>query len=301
MRALPKFNTDHPPVRRYLLDVARHWIAEGADGWRLDVPNEIADHGFWREFRRVVKDENPEAYIVGEIWDDASPWLDGTQFDAVMNYVFRDLCRDYFARDALRTDEFAAAIDSLLARYPREATLAQLNLFGSHDTGRFRTEAGGDVRRMRPATLFQMTFPGAPCIYYGDEIGMEGGGDPHCRGCFPWDERQWDHGLRDYIRRCVAIRNAHPALRTGEWRTLSARGNLKLYAYARWDARERLVVVLNARETPRTLDVPLRDVPIADRAILTDLFSGETYTARLGRIEGVTVPAWGGVVLRTTN
>ncbi|MBC8078010.1 MAG: cyclomaltodextrinase C-terminal domain-containing protein [Chloroflexales bacterium] len=297
MRALPKFNTDHPPVRRYLLDVARYWIAQGADGWRLDVPNEIADHTFWQAFRDVVKEENPDAYIVGEIWNDASPWLDGTQFDAVMNYVFRDLCRDFFARDALRTDEFAAAIDALIQRYPREATLAQLNLFGSHDTARFRTEAGGDVRRMRPTTLFQMTFPGAPCIYYGDEVGLEGGGDPHCRGCFPWDERHWDHGLRDYIKRCVAIRNAHPALRTGEWRTLSARGNLRLYAYARWDARERLVVVLNARETTRTLDVPLHDVPISEHARLTDLLSGETYVARGGRIEGVTVPAWGGVVL----
>ena len=112
-RSLPKFNTGHPPVRRYLLDVARYWIEQGADGWRLDVPNEIADHDFWREFRAVVKAANPEAYIVGEIWNDATPWLDGTQFDAVMNYLFRDLCRDFFARDTLRADAFGAGVDHL--------------------------------------------------------------------------------------------------------------------------------------------------------------------------------------------
>jgi neopullulanase len=299
MRALPKFNTDHPPVRRFLLDVARYWIEQGADGWRLDVPNEIADHNFWRAFRNVVKQANPEAYIVGEIWNDATPWLDGTQFDAVMNYIFRDLCRDYFARSALRTDQFAAGIDQLLGRYPLAATQAQLNLLGSHDTARFLTEAGGDTRRVMLATLFQMTFPGTPCIYYGDELGLEGGGDPLCRSCFPWDEAAWNGELRTAIKRAIALRRAHPALRTGAWRTLLAHGGTQIYAYARWNDAERLLIALNARERTCTLDLPLRDVPIPSGAALSDLLSGETYRARGNRIEGVTVPAWGGAVLST--
>lgn len=295
-RSLPKFNTDHLPVRRFLLRVAQYWIEQGADGWRLDVPNEIADHEFWREFRRVVKGANPDAYIVGEIWQDATPWLDGTQFDAVMNYLFRDLCRDFFAHAALTVDKFAAAIDDLLKRYPLEATLVQLNLFGSHDTARFLTEAGGDVRRLFPAVLFQMTFPGAPCIYYGDEVGMSGAGDPHCRGCFPWDSTTWNHKLYDWFKRCIAIRHAHPALRTGQFRTLFARADLPIYAFARWDEQECLIVALNLRDRSRTLDLPLDGVPLAG-GVMRDLLTEETYDVRGGRVEGVRVPGRNGVVL----
>jgi cyclomaltodextrinase / maltogenic alpha-amylase / neopullulanase len=296
-RSLPQFNTDHLPVRHYLLDVARYWIEHGADGWRLDVPNEIADHGFWREFRRVVKGANPDAYIVGEIWNDATPWLDGTQFDAVMNYLFRDLCRDFFARDSIRADSFDAGITNLLKLYPPQVTEVQLNLLGSHDTARFRTEAGGDLARLRMAILFQMTFPGTPCIYYGDEIGMEGGGDPHSRACFPWDQSRWDPELLEWARRCIALRHAHPALRTGHYRSLLARSTINVYAYARWDDHEQLVVALNNRDLTRTLDLALAGVPIPDGAELRDLLSGEAYRVRAGRVEHLRVPKRGGVVL----
>jgi glycosidase len=296
-RSLPKFNTDHLPARRYLLDVARYWIAQGADGWRLDVPNEIADHDFWREFRTVVKDTNPEAYIVGEIWHDAAPWLDGTQFDAVMNYVFRDLCRDFIARDSIRADAFGAGIDHLLNLYPRAATEVQLNLLGSHDTPRFRTEAGGDIARLRLAILFQMTFPGAPCIYYGDEIGMQGGGDPLCRGCFPWEQDQWDAELLEWTRRCIMLRQEHPALRAGQYRSLLARSTINVYSFARWDERERLVVALNNRSAPGTLDLPIAGTPIPSHSEMRDLLSGEVYRVRAGRVEGVHIPRCGGVVL----
>ncbi|HEX9441118.1 MAG TPA: glycoside hydrolase family 13 protein [Roseiflexaceae bacterium] len=297
-RSLPKFNTDHPPVRRCLLGVARYWIEQGADGWRLDVPNEIADHSFWREFRDVVKGANPDAYIVGEIWNDATPWLDGTQFDAVMNYLFRDLCRDFFARDSFRADAFGAGIDHLLKLYSRAATETQLNLLGSHDTARFRTEAGGDRARLRLATLFQMTFPGAPCVYYGDEVGMEGGPDPLCRGCFPWNEAAWDAEELEWTRSCIAMRHAHPALRTGEYQSILARSTVNVYAFARWDEREQLVVALNNRDLTRTLDLPLASTPIPDGVKVCDLLTGEIYHTRAGRVERVRVPRRGGVVLQ---
>jgi cyclomaltodextrinase len=296
-RSLPKFNTDHPPTRRYLLDVARYWIAQGADGWRLDVPNEIADHAFWREFRQVVKGVNPDAYIVGEIWNDATPWLDGTQFDAVMNYLFRDLCRDFFARESFRADAFGAGIDHLLNLYSREVTAVQLNLLSSHDTVRFRTEAGGDRLRMRLAMLFQMTFPGAPCIYYGDEVGVDGGPDPLCRACFPWDQSAWDAELFEWTRRCIAMRREHSALRTGEYQSLLARSTVNVYAYARWDDCEQFVMALNNRDITRTLDLPLAGTPIPDNMELCDLLSGEVYRTRGGRVERVRVPRRGGVVL----
>lgn len=297
MRALPKFNTDHQPVRDYLLGVARYWIEQGIDGWRLDVPNEIADHNFWREFRRIVKEVNPEAYIVGEIWQDASPWLDGTQFDAVMNYVFRDLCRDYFAQTKITTQAFAQGIDSLLQRYPLEATLVQLNLLGSHDTARYRTEAGGSLQKVKQTLLFQACFPGAPCIYYGDEIGLEGGGDPLCRAAFPWEESAWQGELRDFVKTCIAIRHAHPALRTGQWRTLLASNSIRILAFGRWNDDEVLIPVINTSAKTRTLDIPLGDLPLPDGAELRDLLSNRTCRVYNKRLEGVTVPAQGGLVL----
>jgi glycosidase len=296
-RSLPKFNTDHPPTRRYLLDVARYWIEQGADGWRLDVPNEIADHEFWREFRAVVRAANPQAYIVGEIWSDATPWLDGTQFDGVMNYLFRDLCRDFFARGSIGADAFGAGIDRLLGLYPRAATEVLLNLLGSHDTARFLTEANGDRARLRLATLFQMTFPGAPCVYYGDEVGLDGGGDPLCRGCFPWDEAAWDRDLLEWTRRCIALRHAHPALRTGAYLPLLEWAAVNVFAFARWDDREQLVVALNNRHLARTVDLPLGGAPIPNGVELTNLLNGDRYNVRGGHVERVKLPRRGAVVL----
>lgn len=298
-RSLPKFNTDHLPVRRYLLHVARYWIEQGADGWRLDVPNEIADAEFWREFRTVVKSANPDAYIVGEIWHDATPWLDGTQFDAVMNYVFRDLCRDFFARDRFQADSFGTGIDHLLQLYRRDITDVQLNLLGSHDTVRFLTEADGDTARMCLAILFQMTFPGAPCIYYGDDVGLQGGPDPHCRSCFPWEAAAWNRTLLDWTRQCIALRHAHTALRTGNYRSLLQRSTVNIYAYARWDAQECVIVALNNRELTHTLDIPLADVPIPDGTTLHSLLTTETCRVQAGHIEGVCVPKRGAVVFHT--
>src|SRR5947209_1385644 len=179
IRDLPEFNTNTPAVREFLWDVAGHWIDAGIDGWRLDVPNEIDDDEFWREFRRRVKRANPDAYIVGEIWGDARRWLAGDQFDAVMNYLFTKACLGFLARvqgiddgaisrtglvpvETLDAERFAEFIDSVLTRYPWPATIAQLNLIDSHDTARFLTIARGDESALRLAVLLQMTFPGAP-------------------------------------------------------------------------------------------------------------------------------------------
>jgi glycosidase len=297
--SLPKFNVRHPPTRRYILDVARYWIEQGADGWRLDVPNEIDDHEFWREFRQVVKEANPDAYIVGEIWEDGTPWLDGTQFDAVMNYLFRDLCRDYFARETLRTDQFASGIETLLRRYPQDVTYAQLNLLGSHDTARFRTEADGDYHKLYAAFLFQMTFPGSPCIYYGDEIGMKGGQDPLCRGAFPWNGAIWNTDLLNWTKQCVAIRHEHSALRTGEFRTLLASTEHHVYAFARWNEEERLIIVINSSSTNQRLDIPVRVMPL-ETTTLRNLLGNQEYHVQGGMIKSVEVPGRSGLVLLAT-
>ncbi len=311
--ALPKLNVANPAVREFLLDVARYWIDFGVDGWRLDVPVEINDDEFWREFRRRVKGANPEAYIVGEIWDAAHRWLQGDQFDAVMNYPFARTCLGFFVADDLFQSEaaksglgrisvldavsFKAAATQLLDLYPPEVTQVQLNLLDSHDTARFKTLARGDDSAYALATLFQMTFPGAPCIYYGDEIGMEGGQDPGCRAAFPWDPARWVQPLRDQVKRCIALRHAHPALRRGDLTWLFAASGV--VAYGRRLGDETLIVILNAGKQPVMLSLPAGDY-MPEGTLLRDAWrsDGDLLAVRGGLVDGVLVPARAGTVLQ---
>jgi len=312
--ALPKLNLETPAVREFLLDVACHWIEFGADGWRLDVPAEIDDDKFWQEFRRRVRAVNPEAYIVGEIWGDARRWLQGDQFDAVMNYQFARACLGFFVGDNLLQAEiartgyhsidkldvqgFADEIQRLLNLYPRPVTEVQFNLLGSHDTPRFRTLARGDDSAYRLATLFQMTYPGAPSIYYGDEIGLEGPHDPGCRGSFPWDEARWNRDLRDHVRRCIALRQAHPALRRGDFKWLFAANDV--VAYGRRLASETLLVLLNVSHHPVTATVPLAGY-LEDGLRLGEVWGEQSVVVTRGNVEGIYLPGRSGVVLQAVT
>jgi len=304
---LPKLNTDNRQVRQFIFEVAEHWLNFGIDGWRLDVPLEIKTSGFWEEFRQRVKRINPEVYILAEIWEEAKPWLQGEHFDAVMNYPFNRACLGYFGGTALDTSVrpggfklksldakgFGRQVDRMLNVYDWDVTLAQYNLLSSHDESRFLTLVGQDKRRLRLATLFQMTFPGAPSIYYGDEIGMEGGEDPDCRRAFPWDERLWDQELLADFRRFVALRAAHPALRRGSFVTLYAKDDI--YIFARQSDEETLVIAFNMGEAEAEVRVSLHDLLPADAA-LVDLWSGALVSLDAGTL-ALTVPAVGERVL----
>jgi neopullulanase len=271
--ALPKLNTDNPHVRDFLMGVAEHWIRFGADGWRLDVAAEIDDDDFWREFRRRVKDVNPEAYIVAEVWVEDRRWLQGDQFDAYMNYPlgFAALSfaagdhRDQSAIDAhgdvrvgVRHDDgaaFLARVEHQLTVYDPAIVAVQLNLLGSHDMPRILTICGGDRDAVLLATLVQVTLPGAPCIYYGDEIGMAGTHDPDCRGAFPVDEAAWDHETRAFVQGVLRLRREHPVLRRGAFARAGERGMAA--AYVRHDIEGAFLVALNAGEDAASLPVSL--------------------------------------------
>ena len=271
--ALPKLNTDNPKVREYLMRVAEHWIRFGADGWRLDVAAEIDDDEFWREFRRRVKAVNPDAYIVAEVWIEDHRWLQGDQFDAYMNYPlgFAALSfasgthrnqvaidQHYDVRSQVHREDgggFLGRLQHQLTTYDPAITAVQLNLLGSHDMPRIRTICNGDLAAVRLATLVTMTVQGAPCIYYGDEIGMEGAHDPGCRGAFPTDESTWDHDLLAYFRGLTALRHAEPVLRRGTFAPAGAAGETA--AYLRTDGTTSILVCLNAGEGPADLEVSL--------------------------------------------
>lgn len=295
--ALPKFNTANPAVRDLLWGVGRYWIERGIDGWRLDVPFEIDDDAFWQEFRRRVKDANPEAYLVGEIWADGDRWLRGDQFDAAMNYQLTRACLEFFITEPIprrlvrghgygevqRIDApaFGQLVEGLLRRYRPEVVAVQLNLLGSHDTARFLTIARGDESALRLATLFQMTYPGAPCIYYGDEIGLEGGRDPDNRRSMPWDEGRWNQELRAFFRRAIALRRAHPSLRRGSYLPLHAANGV--YAFARQHEEETLVVALNAARQSRAVELATGEL-LPEGAVLESVWEGGTARVERGRL-----------------
>jgi cyclomaltodextrinase len=259
--ALPKFNTGVPAVRDFLFGVAQHWIEFGIDGWRLDVPGEIDDDTFWREFRQRVRAANPEAYIVGEIWQDGRRWLQGEQFDACTNYLLTAACLSFFPGSHLDLDlalrvggfrnrvraidarGFADRVDWLLGSYGPDVTRVQLNALDSHDTPRFLSCASGDLASLRLALTFLFVFPGAPCLFYGDEIGMQGRNDPDCRRAFMWEEHDWNRDVLDLTRQLIRLRHARRDLRWGSFKRLKA--DAGVYAFERRDGRQRSVAVFN--------------------------------------------------------
>lgn len=277
MPALPKFNTDAPAAREFLFGAAEYWIKFGIDGWRLDVPGEIDDDEFWREFRRRVRAINPETYIVGEIWHEAQRWLQGDQFDAAMNYLFTAASLNFFAGSRLNMEvirkagglkdrvhpmdahSFANEIDRILNLYSHEITLAQLNLLDSHDMPRFLSCVSHDADSLKLAWLFLFTMPGAPCLYYGDEIGLDGDHDPDCRKAFPWDESKWNKDLLAYAKACIALRKEQPALRRGDYRKVNSEDHL--IVYAREYEGETLLAAFNASEKHKTVALNLPGQP----------------------------------------
>lgn len=276
--ALPAFNTDTPAVCEFLWDVAVYWLEQGIDGWRLDVPDEIDDDEFWQEFRERCKAVNPDAYIVGELWEDASRWLGGDQFDAQMNYPLGRAILGFFGGDNLNRmvlpDEavgygriptlngpaFAEVLDQLHnAQYHPAIVKAQLNMLGSHDTPRLLTMLNEDKGAARLAFLCQMTVAGAPNIFYGDEIGLSGGPDPDCRRAFPWDdEAAWDADLRQDVADYITVRQETPALRRGDFRVIHAANTVVIYE--RRYKGETAVVAFNIANAPSPFTVP-EDAP----------------------------------------
>jgi cyclomaltodextrinase len=273
LHSLPKFNTDSAAVREYLWGVATHWLKQGIDGWRLDVPNEINDNAYWQEFRRRCKRINPEAYLVGELWGEAHRWLAGDQFDGQMNYMFARTTFGFFVGDGIdqtdtvrcgyglipsrNTYEFAAELDRMFNHlYHAEIVQAQMNMLGSHDTPRTLNVASHDQTAVRLMYLCQMTVPGVPNIYYGDEIGMTGGHDPDCRRAFPWDEQDnWDHEFRAEIQSYIALRRASPALRRGDFSILHVDDNVVVYQ-RRYEGKA-AVIAFNVSSKKRTFSCPL--------------------------------------------
>lgn len=253
-KSLPKFNTQNPAVRRYILDVARYWIEQGADGWRLDVPNEIDDDQFWAQFRYEIKTIASDAYLLGEIWTVDPRWANDKHFDGLMNYPMREALLSCL-NGQIDASQFANSIENLLTAYPRENTYAMYLPLGTHDTERLKTVLHGNMAKVKLAFLFQMAYPGAPAIYYGDEIGLEGGKDPDCRRAFPWNDWVWDAELRHWVKTLIALRRRIPAMRRGDYERILV-DDRGLYVFRRTLGQDKVIVVLNFSPNTQTLMLP---------------------------------------------
>lgn len=284
--SLPKMDTYNPEVRKYLFKAIRKWQEHGADGWRLDVAPDVP-HEFWKAFRDTIRAIDPQAYSVGEIWGDGSPWLAGDEFDAVMNYRFRDASIEFFANSNIKPSDFLDRLGGYLADYAQPVNEVTMNLLGSHDTPRFLTISKGEVWRSRLAMIWMLTWPGSPCIYYGDEIGMEGGKDPDCRRAFPWGkDDEWDRDLFKTVRYISGLRQKNQSLMLGSVRPLFIDDANDVLVVERRYGDEISVVAVNLSNSVQSVSVellvendfaPADTRPIAKSSLgrATEVFSGE--------------------------
>ncbi|HVL40172.1 MAG TPA: alpha-amylase family glycosyl hydrolase [Fimbriimonadaceae bacterium] len=253
--SMPKVDLMHPEARAFMLDVPKWWHQRAAiGGWRLDVANEVP-MDFWRDFRRVVKGLSADNWIVGEHWGDATPWLKGDQWDSVMGYQFRGAALGFIAEGRMSASQFIGSLLGVYHSYPPQASRNLMNLLSSHDTPRFLTLAGGDRRLAMLGAVAQFTWPGTPSIYYGEEVGMEGGADPDNRRGMRWDLATPNNPILQLYTKLVALRKASPSLRLGEPAQVLVDDAKRLVAYSRTEGAETSYTVLNRSDTTQVATI----------------------------------------------
>ena len=337
---LPKLNYEESPkLFEYILKIARKWVSPpfDVDGWRLDVAADLGhsadyNHKFWREFRNAVKGANPNAVILAEHYGDPSSWLEGDQWDTVMNYdAFMEPLTWFLTGMEKHSDEYNGALygDGVsffrsmyyhMSRMQTQSLMIAMNQLSNHDHSRFLTRTNQIVGRIgtaganmagfgvnygvfREAVMVQMTWPGAPTLYYGDETGVCGWTDPDNRRTYPWGHE--DYELIEFHRYLIALHKQLPALRRGSLKQLLA--DRQLIAYGRSRGENKCVVIVNNRGDAREVTVPVWEMGIRDTDPLTRvmLTYGSGYNA--GRIDyhaqqgnlTLTMPANSSILLST--
>lgn len=285
----------------------RQWLQPpySIDGWRLDVANMTANYWqgqlgaeVWREMREAIKAENSQAYMMGEYFQDASPFLQGDGLDATMNYQgFNTPMRRWIGKGDLGVEEdklwgdpnpfptesLALQWKLYLSSIPYTIALQLFNQIGSHDISRPLWVTEGDKDLVKLGTAILMAFPGTPCIYYADEIGMEGGHDPDNRRCMPWDENQWDTDLRAYHQKIIAIRKSSHAFQQGGFQILHAQGDL--IVFQRQSLQQQIIVAgYRGESTVPTIELDAKLANLSDGTQLTDLLSGNSLNITDGKV-----------------
>lgn len=213
---MPKLNLKNPEVEKYITDVACYWIKEcDIDGWRLDVGDEIS-HFFWKNFRKAIKAVKKDMLIIGEIWHYAGDFLEGDEWDTVMNYPFYLNLIDLLADEKINVSQFVQNLGYLKGRLNKKCYPLMWNLIDSHDTARFLHLCHDNKKKQHLAAAFQLLLPGMPMVYYGDEYAMPGANDPDCRRGMYWDEEYQDKEMYNWYKKLMQIRKAHACIVEGE-------------------------------------------------------------------------------------
>lgn len=202
---MPKWNTNNPVVRKYLIGLAKTYVKLGFDGIRLDVADEVS-HTMWRELRLAVKAANPDVLIIGELWHENTHCLRGDEFDGVMNYRAHKIFMDYFASAEIDAVTAANRLNRILVQNYEQVNAMMLNFLDNHDTPRFLRWCGGNKNRVLSALAAVMMFPGVPCVFYGTEFPLDGAGDPDCRRTFDWSFMSQDKNYFEHYKRILALK-----------------------------------------------------------------------------------------------
>jgi alpha-glucosidase len=309
VRSLPKLNYRSERLREWMYAgedaIMRYWMRPpfSVDGWRLDVANMLArqgesqlEHKIGRGIRRAIKTESPHAYLLGENFYDATPQLQGDELDAVMNYrgfslpllswlvgfdIYRTWRPELVDPQPLPTEALAAQWRAFMSAVPWQIATQQFNLLGSHDTRRIATILDDDETRVRVAVTLLFTYPGVPSVYYGDEIGLKGGGDPDNRRCMPWDPREWNADRRVFHQALMKLRRTSPALQRGGYQLLYASGDT--LAFQREANEERLIVVAR-RGNDGLVALPVLHAGLPDGIHLRELLTGNEAVVTNGML-----------------
>ena len=242
---MPKLNLKNPEVEKYITDVACYWIREcDIDGWRLDVGDEIS-HFFWKRFRRAIKAVKKDMLIIGEIWHYAGDFLEGDEWDTVMNYPFYLNLIDLLADEKISVSQFVQNLGYLKGRLHKKCYPLMWNLIDSHDTARFLHLCKDNKKKQHLAAAFQLLLPGMPMIYYGDEYAMPGANDPDCRRGMYWDEEYQDKEMFEWYKRLLQVRKAHTCIVEGELAESITRDEDETIVLIRKNGEETIALIFN--------------------------------------------------------
>ena len=248
---MPKLNLKNPEVEKYITDVACYWIKEcDIDGWRLDVGDEIS-HFFWKNFRRAIKAVKKDMLIIGEIWHYAGDFLEGDEWDTVMNYPFYLNLIDLLADEKIHVSQFVQNLGYLKGRLNKKCYPLMWNLIDSHDTARFLHLCNDNKKKQHLAAAFQLLLPGMPMIYYGDEYAMPGANDPDCRRGMYWDEAYQDKEMFQWYKQLLQVRKTHTCVVEGELIRTIAEDEEETIVMIKKNEKETIALIFNCSSSTK--------------------------------------------------